>query len=256
VIRKTRYVHSAQTGSKKFYLNPYTVNNVKDVWECALLDVQNLVKFNDGYGFLLTPIDVFSKFLHIEQLKSRTGKNVTSAFLSILKDPKNSKPIRRRKIMVRTDKGKEFLNKTFQDMLKREGIEFGVCRNPHVKCSAIEQAHRIRRERLFKYFTYKNIYRYIDVLKNFVKGYNVTVHNATGIAPARVSDEDVLAIWRRMHKTVSRVHSVRAKYSIGQFVRIRKEKVKIAKSAEQKYTTEIFRIIKVIHRSPRPVYEL
>jgi acetyl-CoA carboxylase carboxyltransferase component len=52
------------------------------------------------------------------------------------------------------------------------------------------------------------------------------------------------------------VHSVRAKYIVGQLVRISKEKVKFTKSAEQNYTTEVFRIIKVIPRNPRPVYEL
>jgi len=39
-------------------------------------------------------------------------------------------------------------------------------------------------------------------------------------------------------------------------VRISKEKAKFAKSAEQNFSTEIFRIAKVIPRNPRPVYEL
>ena len=45
-------------------------------------------------------------------------------------------------------------------------------------------------------------------------------------------------------------------YSVGQHVRISKEKAKFAKSSEQNISTEAFRIIKVIHRTPRPVYEL
>ena len=47
-----------------------------------------------------------------------------------------------------------------------------------------------------------------------------------------------------------------AKYSVGQYVRVSKEKAKFAKSAEQNFSTEIFRIVKVIPRTPRPVYEL
>ena len=39
-------------------------------------------------------------------------------------------------------------------------------------------------------------------------------------------------------------------------MRIRKEKVKFSKWSEQNYSTEIFRIVKVIPRTPRPVYEL
>jgi len=57
-------------------------------------------------------------------LKSKTDNAVTSAFHSIFKDPRY---VRRRPVWVRTDKGKEFLNKHCQDMLKRQGIQFQVC---------------------------------------------------------------------------------------------------------------------------------
>jgi len=99
---------------KHFPRNPYTVNNVMDVWECDLVDVQAISRYNiNNNKFLLTAIDVFSKFLHVVPLRSKTGKDVTTAFLSIFKDPTYSGSPRRRPIMVRTDKGKEFLNKTF-----------------------------------------------------------------------------------------------------------------------------------------------
>jgi transposase InsO family protein len=94
------------------------------VWECDLLDVQWLSKYNDAYKYVLTVIDTFSKFLHMVPLKSKTGTVVTSAFEAILNDPKHSKPIQKRPVWVRTDRGKEFVNKTFQDVLKREGINF------------------------------------------------------------------------------------------------------------------------------------
>jgi len=47
-----------------------------------------------------------------------------------------------------------------------------------------------------------------------------------------------------------------ARYSVGQHVRISKEKAKFAKSAVQNFSTEVFRIIKMIHMTPGPVYEL
>jgi hypothetical protein len=98
---------------KPFPRNPYTVNNTKDVWESDLVDVQGLSKYNDCIKYLLTVIHVFFKFLHIIPLKSKTGKAVTSAFQSILNDPRYLKPIRRRPVWVRTDRGKEFLNRSF-----------------------------------------------------------------------------------------------------------------------------------------------
>ena len=52
----------------RFARNPYTVNNILDVWECDLIDVQSLSKFNGNFKYLLTVIYVFSKFLHIVPL--------------------------------------------------------------------------------------------------------------------------------------------------------------------------------------------
>ena len=212
-----------------------------DVWKCDLVDIHALSKFNNSYKYLLTAIDVFSKFLHIVPLKSKTGPAVTSAFQSILKDPKYSTPLRKRPIWVRTDKGKEFLNKNFQDMLKREGIQFQVCRNPDVKSSVDERAQRTIQDRLYKYFTYKNTYRYIDVLPQFVEAYNDTVHSTIRIAPSKVTDSDILAIWRKTKKN-RHVRSARAKFHMGQHVGISREKMKFAKGAEQNYSLEIFRI--------------
>jgi len=241
---------------KRFPRNPYTVNNINDVWESDLVDVQSLGKYNDGIKYLLTVIDVFSKYLHIIPLRSKTGKAVTTAFQTILKDPKYSKPIRRRPVWVRTDRGKEFLNKSFQDMLKRQGIQFQVCRNPDVKCSVIERAHRTIRDKLYKYFTYKNTYRFVDVLQDFVRGYKAAVHSTTGMSPARVTDSDILTIWKTMNKKQGKIPIAKPRFHVGQHVRISKEKMKFAKGGEQNYTTEVFRIIKVIRRIPRPVYEL
>ena len=91
--------------------------------------VQALSRHNDSVKYLLTVIDVFSKFLHMFPLKSKSGKDVSAAFQSVLKDPRYLKHFKRRPVWVRTDKGKEFLNESFQKFQKRDGIQFQVCRN-------------------------------------------------------------------------------------------------------------------------------
>ena len=124
---------------KRFPRNPYSVTNAIDVWECDLVDVQSLSRFNDGHKYILTVIDVFNKYLHMVPLKVKTRAATASAFESILQDPKY-RSRRRRPIWVRTDMGKEFLALEFQAVLKREGIQFQVCKNPDVKCSVVERA--------------------------------------------------------------------------------------------------------------------
>jgi len=129
--------------------------------------------------------------------------------------------------------------------------------NPDLKCALVERVHRTIRDRLYKYFTHKNTYRYIDVVPKFVKAYNETVHSTTGMAPSRVTDSDVLAIWKRMKTVHGRVRVVKkATFRVGQHVRISKEKMLFAKAAEQNFSTAFFSFAKVIDRRPRAVYEL
>ena len=103
-----------------------------DVWECDLVDVRALGRFYDNYKYNLSVIDVFAKFLHLVPLRSKTGTAVASSFTSIFEDSSSRRPV-----WVRTDRGKEFLNRHFREMLKREGIQFQVCSNPDVKCSVV-----------------------------------------------------------------------------------------------------------------------
>ena len=49
------------------------------------MDVQGFKKDNDGYGFLLTVIDVLSKYAWVVPLKEKTGKSLVDAFDTIFK---------------------------------------------------------------------------------------------------------------------------------------------------------------------------
>jgi len=140
-------------------------------------------------------------------------------------------------------------------MLRDEGIQFQVCRNTDVKCAVVERNQRTIRDRLHKYFTYINTFRYVDDLANSVRAYNDTVHSTTGFAPSRVTDSDILAIWKRMSRR-RRIRVAKIKFSVGQHVRISKKKLKFAKGVELNLSTEIFCIRKIIEKWPRPVYEL
>jgi len=71
-----------------------------------------------------------------------------------------------------------------------------------------------------------------------------------------VTDADVLAIWRRMETRRQRVRFATGRFRVGLYVRIKKEKMVFAEAAEHIVSTEIFRIVKLIHRRPRVFYEL
>ena len=91
-------------------------------------DMVGLQRENTGNRYILTVIDVFSKFAWAEPLKNKDSKSVTSAFNAILDRAKPRKPDRLQTGMcfntglllvsdmsseTHTDKGKEFFNKEF-----------------------------------------------------------------------------------------------------------------------------------------------
>jgi hypothetical protein len=60
--------------------NTYNVTNLIDVWECDLLGVQSLAKYNDIQKYILSVMDVFSKYKHLVPVTTKTGPSIASEF--------------------------------------------------------------------------------------------------------------------------------------------------------------------------------
>ena len=69
-----------------------------------------------------------------------------------------------------------------------------------------------------------------------------------------MTDSDVLAISKFMEARRIGARVAKAKFPAGQHVPISKKKMKFARNAVQNFSTEIFRIAKVIKRHPRTLY--
>ena len=94
-----------------------------------------LAKYNKGYKYLLMIIDVFSKYGWIVPIKTKTGSAVSVALEKVIKTSKRVPS----KLWV--DKGKEFYNKTMQQLLKKEGITMYSTENEE-KSSVVERWNR------------------------------------------------------------------------------------------------------------------
>ena len=67
-----------------FPRNRVIVTEYDGQWQADLVDINSLARFNKGYKFLLTCIDVFSKFAWVVPLKNKTGESLVNGFQSIL----------------------------------------------------------------------------------------------------------------------------------------------------------------------------
>ena len=93
---------------RRFPTLPVLVLGMDEQWTADLIEVGNIAKFNGGYRYLLTVVDVLSKYAWVEPVKSKMGKDVTTAFKKILKHSNGRHPLK-----LQMDGGKEFYNKTF-----------------------------------------------------------------------------------------------------------------------------------------------
>ena len=75
----------------------------------------NISNENDGIKYLLFVIDIFSRYLWVEQLKNKTATEVVNTLIQILHKGRQCNKIR-------SDNGKEFNNKIMNRFLKNEGI--------------------------------------------------------------------------------------------------------------------------------------
>ena len=139
----------------------------KDVqFQADLVDMSAFSKENDGIKFLLTCIDVFSKYAWVRPLKNKTGAEVTKAFASILKE--NRIPQK-----LQTDKGTEFFNKHFQQLMKKYNIHHFATASD-VKASCVERFNRTLKSFMWRYLTAINSKRYYNILQDLIEGYNAS----------------------------------------------------------------------------------
>lgn len=232
---------------KRFPRNKYIVYSINELWQCDLNDLRGISKYNDGYCYILTVIDVFSKMLYARVLKRKTPSEVIIAFKSIFKES-HSKPK-----CIQSDKGTEFTGQKVKKFLSEHGVKYFTTKNPDVKAAVVERVNRTLKSRMWRYLTYKNTYKYIDVLSNLVSAYNNTRHRSIKMKPVEVSRENTFEVWMTLYGKSGK--SITPKLKVGHHVRITKNKGIFAKGYESSWSEEIFEITNV-HTYPQPMYSL
>ena len=92
--------------------------------------MQKFSKINKGYRYLLTCIDIFSKFGFVIPLKDKKGITVKKC---LTKNFFKKKPR-----FLWTDNGKEFYNNQVNDLLEKNNIKLYSTNNSEIKSSVIE----------------------------------------------------------------------------------------------------------------------
>ncbi|GFT35665.1 uncharacterized transposon-derived protein F54H12.3 [Trichonephila clavipes] len=73
---------------RRFKRNRVLVGGIEEQFQADLLDLQSLSQYNNGYKYLLTCIDVFSKYAWAIPLRDKKSKSILKGFEKIFRERK------------------------------------------------------------------------------------------------------------------------------------------------------------------------
>ncbi|GFY21083.1 uncharacterized transposon-derived protein F54H12.3 [Trichonephila clavipes] len=132
-----------------------------------------------------------------------------------------------------------YMMKNDQRVLTPTGFAkfYAALRHVNIPLEWIELAHRTLRERLYRAFTYRNSFKYYDILPELVHSYKHSIHRAHGFEPTKLTTDDEPELYKRLyHSNVDPQFS----FTAGDIVRLSKAH----KSYLPGWTEETIRIYK------------
>ena len=221
------------------------VNYIDEIFAADLVEMQKFAKLNKGYRYLLTCIDIFSKFAWVIPLKDKKGITIKSALEKIFKQRKSK--------LLWTDKGKEFYNKQVQDLLNENNIKLYSTNNSEIKSAVIERFNRTFKNMMYKKFTENNNTIFYNILDELVNNYNNKYHSTIRMSPIegskKINENKIKNIYN-FEKTKKP-----GRFKIGDRVRLSLEKNIFEKGYDTNWTQEIFEIYDIRY-SNVPYYYL
>ena len=117
----------------------------------------------------------------------------------------------------------------------------------NLKASIIERFNRTLKTNMWKKFSLRGNYKWVDILPDLVDKYNGSVHRAIGMKPRDVTSKDEARILKKLS---FKLKKLKAKFKKGDKVRISKAKHVFEKGYTPNFGTEIFTVVRVARTNP------
>ena len=190
-------------------------------------------KNDDRFAYFLLVIDVLSKYIWTIPLRTRTGKEMKSAFTKIF-------ALGRKPTNVRSDKGTEFANKDVRRFFKDQAVNYFVTQNV-AKASYAERAIKTIKSRIIRYITHSQHPRWVDVLPDVMESYNKTYHRSIKRRPASVKGKDSVELWKIQYETKPRLKETSSYgFKIGDLVRVSYIRRPFQREYDERWSRDLF----------------
>jgi guanyl-specific ribonuclease Sa len=230
-----------------FKRNKVVVSGIDAQWDADLMDMTQ--QPDDGYHYLLVAIDILSHYTWTSPLKNKTGRDVSDAFESIFAEGRVPSKIR-------TDRGKEFTNKSTQKTFRDHEVEHFLTNN-EVKANYAERVIRTLKLRLKRYETWKQTHKWKDVIGDITTSYNNTYHRTIKRTPSSVTKENQAEVWMVQYGgPLTHKPDGAFKLNVGDYVRISHLRRTFQREYDERYTGEIFKVAARRVRGGLNIYSL
>jgi hypothetical protein len=241
------YAYSLTKPKKyKFKRTKVIASSINDLHMADLADMRHLSKQNDGIKFLLVIIDFFRKYLWVVPLENKTAAVTRDGFMQVYSDPAN------RPRYLQTDFGKEFWGGPVQKLFRELNIRHYSVPST-VKASLAERSIRILKNLCSRWMLHNLTQRYIDVLSSIVENINNSKSRVTKFAPAEIDELNSDQVFKNLYPELweTKVEpKEKPTFSIGDSVRLAKEKTPFQKGYHITWTPEIFTVYEIINNKP------
>ena len=232
---------------KRYPTRKYIVHDIDEQWQADLADLSSLAHENNGYRYILTVVDIFSRYAWARPLKSKRGEEVAAAFEDIFREGRIPK-------RIQTDQGKEFENRHVLSLFKPHKIELFSIKSA-AKAAMVERLQRTLKDHMWRSFTSSTHQNWIHILQDLVRAYNNSVHRIIGCKPVDVTASNVDEIREKAFKRRP-TSKEKSDIQVGDKVRISKVKSVFAKGYLANWTEEIFTVASINRKTSPISYKL
>lgn len=234
---------------RKFRRCRTIIKGLDDLWQADLAEFRSYSESNRGHNYALVVIDCFSKYLWTRPLKTKTATEVCAAMTDVLENSDGRVPKH-----LQTDQGTEFFNRQFGTLMRKYKITHYNTYSV-IKASMAERVIRTLKNKLYKAFTLHGSHNWVDgLLDRVTVEYNETKHSKTGLKPSSINGRNEAKVLRKSYAHLKKIE--KPKFNVGDIVRVSKCKHVFEKGYTPNWTTELFKISKVISNSNPPTYLL
>ncbi|KAE9521648.1 hypothetical protein AGLY_017944 [Aphis glycines] len=223
---------------KRFPKRRIITHGIDDLWAVDLVIMRNFSDENE---------DTFSKFAWAFPLKKKDGISVSKAFEKIIEQAKTQN--HQTPKLLHADKGLEFENKHFKNVLKKYSIHMYHTQNEE-KSAIIERFNRTLNGKMRLCFEVQKSKKWINILQNSLDEYNFKdIHRSIGMKPCEVNKSNEDDVLHKLFSTKNKPKP-KIKFSVGDRVRIKAYKKTFGNKYSNNWTKEIFILKEILNTNP------